>query len=91
MNPYPQPQSVLVLNNCNIHKSKILQEIIEVHGQLFSHEYPAFLITIVGCILKFLPPYSPDMNPIEESFSAGVPKPHGTEQLLTITYSESLD
>jgi len=24
-----------------------------------------------GCMLKFLPPYSPDMNPIEESFSAG--------------------
>ena len=23
-----------------------------------------------GCILLFLPPYSPDLNPIEESFSA---------------------
>ena len=26
---------------------------------------------VTGCILKFLPPYSPDFNPIEESFSAG--------------------
>ena len=34
-----------------------------------------FLIIIVGCILKFLPPYSPDMNPIEESFSAGKSNP----------------
>ena len=32
MNPYPQPQSVLVLDNCNIHKSKILQEIVEAYG-----------------------------------------------------------
>ncbi|KAG2103369.1 uncharacterized protein F5147DRAFT_277755 [Suillus discolor] len=25
--------------------------------------------TFVGCLLVFLPPYSPDFNPIEESFS----------------------
>ena len=73
MNPYPQPRSVLVLDNCNIHKSKILQEIVEAYGRSILHKYPAFLTTAVGCVLKFLPPYSPDMNPIEESFSAGKP------------------
>lgn len=26
----------------------------------------------IGSVLLFLPPYSPDFNPIEESFSAGV-------------------
>lgn len=71
MNPYPQPQSVLILDNCNIHKSKALQEIIEAQGWSFSLRWFMFLITAIGCILKFLPPYSPDMNPIEESFSAG--------------------
>jgi hypothetical protein len=33
MNPYPQSRSVLILDNCNIHKSKILQEIVEAYGQ----------------------------------------------------------
>ena len=32
INPYLQPQSVLVLDNCNIHKSKILQEIVGAYG-----------------------------------------------------------
>lgn len=29
------------------------------------------LIIFVGVVLIFLPPYSPDLNPIEESFSCG--------------------
>jgi transposase len=48
MNPYPQDCSVLILDNCAIHKSMALREVIE--GQ--------------GSILLFLPPYSPDFNPI---------------------------
>ena len=71
MNPYPEPQSVLILDNCNIHKSKALQEIIEAQGWSFASGYFMLLTFVEGCILKFLPPYSPDMNPIEESFSAG--------------------
>jgi transposase len=55
MNPYPQNNSILVLDNCAIHKSAVLREVVEANGQL----------------LIFLPPYSPDFNPIEESFSAG--------------------
>jgi len=54
MNPYPQDRSVLILDNCAIHKSTALREVVEAHG----------------CRLFFLPPYSPDLNPIEESFSA---------------------
>ena len=30
-----------------------------------------FLTFVIGCILKFLPPYLPVMNLIEESFSSG--------------------
>ena len=26
-----------------------------------------------GCVVRFLAPYSPDFNPIEESFSSGEP------------------
>ena len=27
------------------------------------------LITYIGCLILYLPAYSPDLNPIEESFS----------------------
>jgi transposase len=55
MNPYPQDKSIIVLDNCAIHKSELLREVVEASGHL----------------LIFLPPYSPDYNPIEESFSCG--------------------
>ncbi len=53
MNPFLQEQSILILDNCAIHKCHALQEVLELQGHL----------------LIFLPPYSPDFNPIEESFS----------------------
>ncbi|KAL4258543.1 Transposase IS630-like protein [Pleurotus pulmonarius] len=53
MNRFPLPNSVLIMDNCAIHKSSILRELIEDQG----------------IVLVFLPPYSPDLNPIEESFS----------------------
>lgn len=53
MNPFPGPNSVIVLDNCSTHKSDALREAVEASG----------------CLLIFLPPYSPDFNPIEESFS----------------------
>ena len=54
MNSFPQDNSVLIMDNCSIHKSEQLREAVKSHG----------------CELYFLPPYSPDMNPIEESFSS---------------------
>jgi transposase len=50
--PYPGPRLVLILDNAVIHKSTRLRELCEQHGVL----------------LKFLPPYSPDYNPIEATF-----------------------
>jgi len=58
MNRYPQDRSILVLDNCAIHKVHAIRDIVEAQG----------------VVLVFLPPYSPDLNPIEESFSFG--KPH---------------
>lgn len=54
MNPWPLDRSVLIMDNCAIHKSDALRAAVEVKG----------------CRLVFLPPYSPDFNPIEESFSS---------------------
>lgn len=49
---YPGPRSVLILDNATIHHSKRLREICEERRIL----------------LQFLPPYSPDYNPIEATF-----------------------
>ena len=47
------PHSVVVMDNCSIHH---IQEAVS-------------MIEEVGAIVQFLPPYSPDLNPIEEAFS----------------------
>jgi len=54
MNPFPDERSVLVLDNCRIHHNEALTD----------------LVRAAGCLLLYLPAYSPDLNPIEESFSA---------------------
>src|SRR5437660_1115159 len=53
MNRYPGPNSVLVLDNARIHYDEEWISIVEGLG---------------GRVL-FLPPYSPDFNPIETVFS----------------------
>jgi transposase len=50
--PYPGPRSILILDNASIHKDPRLQQ----------------LCNDAGVVLKFLPPYSPDYNPIEATF-----------------------
>ncbi|ESK87354.1 tc1-mariner class transposase, partial [Moniliophthora roreri MCA 2997] len=54
-NPYPDPQSVLILNNCNIHHAEEVYALVEDEAL---------------CKLMFLPPYLPDLNPIEPAFYA---------------------
>ena len=53
MTAFPGPRSVLVLDNARIHYSQRLRDICEV----------------AGVHLVYLPPYSPDLNPIESSFN----------------------
>ena len=52
MNPYPGKNSVIILDNAKIHHDENLIEILEE----------------LGCHIIFLPPYSPDLNPIETAF-----------------------
>lgn len=33
MNPFPQDRSVLILDNCSIHKSEVLRELVEEKGK----------------------------------------------------------
>jgi hypothetical protein len=53
MNPYPENNSVIVMDNAKIHHD----------GELIA------LLEELGCRVIFLPPYSPDYNPIETAFS----------------------
>jgi len=54
MNPFPEPKSVIVMDHASMHKSADLRALVEARGMR----------------LEFLPPYSPDLNPIEEAFTA---------------------
>jgi transposase len=54
MNPFPSLRPVLIMDNTSCHRSQELKDMCDE----------------VGVVLEFLPPYSPDFNPIEESFSA---------------------
>ena len=54
MNKWPLPNSVLVVDNASIHKVAGICELVEEHGMR----------------LMFLPSYSPNLNPIELSFSS---------------------
>lgn len=47
------PNSVLVMDNATFHKRNDIKETIEKEGH----------------ILEFLPPYSPDLNPIEQKWA----------------------
>lgn len=53
MDPFPAPRSVLVLDNATIHRSEELRLMCQQRGVR----------------LEYLPAYSPDLSPIEKSFS----------------------
>jgi len=53
LSPTLRPGRVVVMDNLTAHKGDRVRELIEARG----------------CELLFLPPYSPDLNPIEEAFA----------------------
>jgi hypothetical protein len=53
MNPYSRDNSVIIMDNARIHHDNELIALLEG----------------LGCRVIFLPPYSPDYNPIETAFS----------------------
>ena len=51
--PKLPPKSVLIVDNATFHKGKVMQQ----------------AMTEAGHILLYLPPYSPDFNPIEHKWA----------------------
>jgi transposase len=70
MNAYPGPRNVLVMDNCSVHHvPEVAEKCDEKYVLLLlsmAHKTDDF---IRGVKLLYLPPYSPDLNPIEEAFS----------------------
>ena len=52
LRPFPQPYSVLVLDNCATHHTAAFTGMIEA----------------TGALTVFLPPYSPELNPVRMLF-----------------------
>jgi len=53
LTPSLRPGQIVVVDNLSAHKGGRVREIVEG----------------VGCELEYLPPYSPDLNPIEQAFA----------------------
>ena len=68
MNPWPAPKSVLVMDNCSIHHL-VMWKCFVLKGSWYILIWFYLTILFRGIPLYYLPPYSLDLNPIEESFS----------------------
>jgi len=67
--PFPGPCSVIVLDNAPIHRNQVhstkeIDDILLIYLQELRE-----MCEDAGVLLEFLPPYSPDFNPIEQSFA----------------------
>ena len=57
MNPYPGDRSILVLDNCAIHKSQSLREVVEAHGMASNwYASAACLLTTLHRLFHAFPP-----------------------------------
>ena len=73
MNPFPGKQSVVIMDNCSIHHDEEIRKLIVDECSMSTQTLCPTLILMkihhLGARLIYLPPYSPDFNPIEEAFS----------------------
>lgn len=66
-NPYPSPRSVLVMDNAQIHHAEAIKDL--VHGMVGIYCLSINYSSTLGWCIKYLLPYSPDYNLIEQAFS----------------------
>jgi transposase len=68
--PFPGTLSVIVLDNAPIHHTQIIYDTFDRWGELIipASGLPTAHV-LIGVRTEYLPPYSPDLNPIEEAFS----------------------
>ena len=61
-----------MLDNCNIHHSEEVRALVEDDARVYMIQAVPnkALKPFLECKILFLPPYSPDLNPIEQAFSS---------------------
>ena len=70
MTPFPGPNSVIVMDNCRIHRARSVREMIEERFvTMCLRSLHRTNKVFSGMMCEFLPSYSPDFNPIELAFS----------------------
>lgn len=58
------------MDNAKVHHGHEIVELVEHFGTLYSFLSLCVLCSFsIGVRIEYLPPYSPDLNPIEEAFS----------------------
>jgi transposase len=72
--PTLTPGQVVVLDNLSVHRAARVRELVEQ----------------AGCTLRFLPPYSPDLNPIEPAWSKLKTLLRGVGARTTATLEQAL-
>lgn len=84
LNPWPLPHSIVIMDNAKMLMCQELEEIVSK----------------AGALLFFLPPYSPQLSPIEFGFGllkrwiqkhANLAFPHAPKQVLDIAFRKCLD
>lgn len=62
--------SVFVMDNARIHHGEGILELAKLYGRFVEiHSMIRAYFYSVDIRIEFLPPYSPDLNPIEQAFS----------------------
>lgn len=67
--PFPGVLSMFVMDNARIHHGEGILELAEIHGKFVEiYSITRAYFYSVNVRIEFLPPYSPDLNLIEEAF-----------------------
>ena len=57
------------MDNARVHHSQEIVNLVEAYGKLLVVLFNCTHHNSSGCRIEYLPPYSPDYNPIEQAFS----------------------
>ena len=59
----------LIIDNCRIHHNEAVLDLVNGAGEYMQLMLLVACLPDLLCLLLYLPLYSPDLNPIEESYS----------------------
>src|SRR4051812_16293002 len=57
------------MDNAPIHHAQEIENLVQAYGRSLTALFMTYSYNWLGCRIEYLPPYSPDYNPIEQAFS----------------------